>query len=111
MDNEPITFLASFPNIQTAIRVAGDGGARILLDIAEDELPSIARLLLMRGIVLRVTVEPDGYQAVARSPFPMVPASLSATFRQRRMSMPILVWSMTASPWRKPHNFHVPNSK
>jgi hypothetical protein len=59
MDDEPITFLASFPNIQTAIRVAGDGGARILLDIAEDELPSIARLLLMRGIVLRVTVEPE----------------------------------------------------
>jgi hypothetical protein len=59
MSDEPITFLASFPNIQTAIRVAGDGGARILLDIAEDELPSIARLLLMRGIVLRVTVAPE----------------------------------------------------
>lgn len=57
--DDAITFLASFPNIQTAIRVAGDGGARILLDIAEDELPSIARLLLMRGIVLRVTVEPE----------------------------------------------------
>jgi hypothetical protein len=54
----PVSFLASFPNIQTAIRVAGDGGARILLDIPEDELPAIARLLLMRGQVLRVTVEP-----------------------------------------------------
>jgi hypothetical protein len=59
MDDTTVTFLASFPNIQTAIRVAGDGGARILLDIPEDELPSIARLLLMRGIVLRVTVEPE----------------------------------------------------
>jgi hypothetical protein len=55
--DKPVTFLASFPNIQTAIRVAGDGGARILLDIPEDELPAIARLLLMRGQVLRVTVE------------------------------------------------------
>lgn len=64
MSEERITFLASFPNIQTAIRVAGDGGARILLDIAEDELPSIARLLLMRGIVLRVTVEPEQAQAM-----------------------------------------------
>jgi hypothetical protein len=55
--SKAITFLASFPNIQTAIRVAGDGGARILLDIPEDELPAIARLLLMRGMVLKITVE------------------------------------------------------
>jgi hypothetical protein len=59
MVEAPVTFLASFPNIQTAIRVAGDGGARILLDIPEDELPSIARLLLMRGQVLRITVETE----------------------------------------------------
>lgn len=55
--SEPISFIASFPNIQTAIRVAGDGGARILLDIPEDELPAIARLLLMRGKAIKVTVE------------------------------------------------------
>lgn len=55
----PIVFLASFPNIQAAIRVAGDGGARILLDIPESEMPAIVRLMLMRGIVLRVTVEPE----------------------------------------------------
>jgi hypothetical protein len=60
--DEPITFLASFPNIQTAIRVAGDGGARILLDIPESEMPSIVRLMLMRGIVLKVTVEPEKVQ-------------------------------------------------
>ena len=62
MVEAPVTFLASFPNIQTAIRVAGDGGARILLDIPEDELPAIARLLLMRGQVLRITVEPETVQ-------------------------------------------------
>ena len=55
--DEPISFIASFPNIQTAIRVAGDGGARILLDIPENELPAIARLLLMRGKAIKVTVE------------------------------------------------------
>jgi hypothetical protein len=27
MDNAPICFIASFPNIQSAIRVPGDGGA------------------------------------------------------------------------------------
>lgn len=57
--SEPITFLASFPNIQTAIRVAGDGGARILLDIPEDEMPAIVRLMLMRGKVIRVTIEDE----------------------------------------------------
>lgn len=61
-EDEPIAFLASFPNIQTAIRVAGDGGARILLDIPESEMPAIVRLMLMRGIVLRVTVEPETIQ-------------------------------------------------
>lgn len=56
---EPVSFVASFPNIQTAIRVAGDGGARILLDIPETEMPAIVRLMLLRGMVIRVTVEPE----------------------------------------------------
>jgi precorrin-6x reductase len=59
VSQERVEFLASFPNIQTAIRVAGDGGARILLDIPESELPAIMRLLLLRGMVVRVTVEPE----------------------------------------------------
>lgn len=54
---EPITFLATFPQIQSAIKVDGAGGARVQLDIPETELPAIARLLLMRGIVLKVTIE------------------------------------------------------
>ena len=57
MDDQRITFIASFPGIASAIRVAGDGGARILLDIPENELPAIARLLLMRGKAIKVTVE------------------------------------------------------
>lgn len=56
--SEPVTFLASFPAIQSAIKVDGAGGARVQLDIPETELPAIARLLLMRGVVLRVSVEP-----------------------------------------------------
>ena len=57
MDNEPISFIGSFPSIATAIRVHGDGGARIVIDIPENELPAIARLLLMRGKAIKVTVE------------------------------------------------------
>jgi hypothetical protein len=39
--------------------VHGDGGARIALDIPEDEMPAIMRLAMMRGRVLKITVEPD----------------------------------------------------
>lgn len=55
--SEAIIFAASFPNIAGAIRVAGDGGARILLDLDESQMPAIVRLMLMRGRVIRVTVE------------------------------------------------------
>jgi hypothetical protein len=56
--SEPVTFLASFPPIQSAIKV-GQDGARVQFDIPETEMPSIVRLMLMRGVVLRVTVEPE----------------------------------------------------
>lgn len=56
--NDPVTFLASFPPIQSAIKV-GQDGARVQFDIPETEMPAIVRLMLMRGIVLRVTVEVD----------------------------------------------------
>lgn len=56
--SEPLTFLASIRPIQSALSVSGDNsGARLTLDIPETELPAIARLLLLRGVVLRVTVE------------------------------------------------------
>lgn len=58
MSDEAVTFQASFPAIQSAIKVDGAGGARIQLDIPETEMPAIARLLLLlRGQVLTVTVE------------------------------------------------------
>lgn len=59
--SEPIIFEASFPAIQSAIKVDGAGGARVQLDIPETELPAIARLLLMRGKVLKVSVEEKSY--------------------------------------------------
>lgn len=55
---EPLTFLATIRPIQSALSVSGDNsGARLTLDIPESELPAIARLLLLRGVVLRVQVE------------------------------------------------------
>jgi hypothetical protein len=60
---EPLRFLASFPPIQSAIKI-GDG-ARIQFDVPETELAAVKRLLDMRGKVLVVTVEEedDGAQA------------------------------------------------
>lgn len=57
---EPITFKASFPVIQSAIKVTGDGGGmRIQLDIPESEMLEAVKLLGLRQIGLCVTVEAD----------------------------------------------------
>lgn len=53
-----IMFLASFPPIQSAIKI-GEDGARIQLDIPESELSNALPLVAMRDMVLRVTVEPE----------------------------------------------------
>jgi len=56
MAEAPVSFLASIAPLQSAIKV-GQDGARVQFDIPETEMPSIVRLMLMRGVVLRVTVE------------------------------------------------------
>lgn len=57
MSDTAITFLASIAPLQSAITIASDGGARVKIDIPEEEMPAIVRLLLMRGCVLKVTIE------------------------------------------------------
>jgi hypothetical protein len=56
MASEPVIFLASFPSIQSAIKV-GDSGMRLQLDIPETEMANAVELLAMRNVVLKVTVE------------------------------------------------------
>ena len=59
MDNEA-RFLASFPSIQTALIIHGDGcGMRILFDVPESEMPEAIKLLAWRQCVLVVTVRPE----------------------------------------------------
>ena len=53
------TFRATFPPILSAIRMAGDGGMRIMVDIPESDLGEATKLLLWRQQVLRVTIEPE----------------------------------------------------
>ena len=54
------SFLAIIPNIGTAIKIHGDGGWRIQLDIDASQEGAALELLTMRGKVLRVTVEVEG---------------------------------------------------
>ena len=54
------TFLASFPTIQSAIKIYGDlQGMRIQLDIPESEMAEAVNILAWREQILRVTIEPE----------------------------------------------------
>lgn len=61
MSDEPVTFLASIPPLQSALTFAGDGGARLKIDIPDSEIAAAAKLLMLRGKVLIVSmvVAPD----------------------------------------------------
>jgi hypothetical protein len=54
---KPVTFTASIPPIETAIKIHGDGGARLILDIAEDCLAEFLAAFSMRGKILKVTLK------------------------------------------------------
>jgi len=53
------TFRATLPPILSAVKVSGDGGLRIQLDVPECDEADALRLLLWRERVLVVTVEPE----------------------------------------------------
>lgn len=65
--SEPLTFIASIAPLQSAITIAHDGGARVKIDIPEDEMPAIVRLMLMRGRALRITIEALDDEATDRT--------------------------------------------
>ncbi len=58
---EPIKLIATIPTLQSWMSVSGDEqeGARLKFDFPASEMAQVARLLLMRGKVLRVTIEED----------------------------------------------------
>ncbi len=59
MTDKPITFIASFPAIQSAIIISGDGtGLRLKLDIPETDLLQALSILAMRQTAFKVTIEP-----------------------------------------------------
>jgi hypothetical protein len=50
--------MATISMLQSAIQIAGDGGARIKLDIDDSGMDAVMALSALRGELLRVTVEP-----------------------------------------------------
>ena len=59
MTGDSATFRATLPPILSAIRMAGDGGMRVMFDIPESDMPEALKLLMWKGRVLVVTIEPS----------------------------------------------------
>lgn len=72
MDNiakkQLIKFKASFPPIQSAIKI-GQDGMRIQLDIPESEMANAVELLACRNAILNVIVEIEAKPPIASSDF------------------------------------------
>ena len=51
-----INFNASLPDIQSALSVGGTG-ARLKLDVPETDLAEVIKMVMVKGKLLRVTVE------------------------------------------------------
>jgi hypothetical protein len=57
--SEPAAFIAYFPNIQSAIKIHGQGdGMRIQLEVPEDQMEEAKKLLEWRSGTLAVAIEP-----------------------------------------------------
>ena len=55
---ERVEFIATFPPIQSAIKIDGSGGARIQLDIPEVEIGDFIKAMMWRQKRLVITIEP-----------------------------------------------------
>ena len=58
-DKQEARFVASFPSIQSAIKIAGDGGMRIQLDIPESHVAQALAIMAWRDSLLEVTIKPQ----------------------------------------------------
>ena len=55
---EKIVFIASLPDILSAINIAGqDGNSRIKLDIPASDVAAVVQLIEMKGQSFKVTIE------------------------------------------------------
>ncbi len=56
--SERIVFVASIPDIQSAISLSGEGSSRVKIDVSESEVAEVVKLLAYRGQSFKVTIEP-----------------------------------------------------
>ena len=55
---EKIQFIASLPDILSAINIAGqDGNSRIKLDIPASDIGAVVKLIELKGQAFKVTIE------------------------------------------------------
>ncbi|ORX22199.1 hypothetical protein BVF91_12975 [Thermoanaerobacterium sp. PSU-2] len=54
---EKIEFLATLPQIQSAIKIGGDGASRIQFDVPTTEIANVVKLIKATGKLVMVTVE------------------------------------------------------
>ena len=59
-DLDEAIFLFTFPPIQSAIKIHGEGeGMRVQLEIPESEMGQALKMLQWRGIVLEARIRPE----------------------------------------------------
>ena len=54
-----IEFYGSIPDIQSAIKISGNGAIRLQVDVPETELAEAIKIVAARGEVIKVTMEWD----------------------------------------------------
>ncbi|AFK87431.1 MULTISPECIES: hypothetical protein [Thermoanaerobacterium] len=54
---EKIEFLATLPQIQSAIKIGGDGASRIQFDVPTTEIANVVKLVTATGKLVKVAVE------------------------------------------------------
>ena len=52
-----VEFIASLPDILTAITISGEGATRVKFDIPESEIANAVKLVLLKGQAFRVRIE------------------------------------------------------
>ena len=52
-----ISFIASLPDIQSAITISGEGSTRVKFDIPESELAEAIKLVMLKGQAFKVKIE------------------------------------------------------
>ncbi len=77
---DTIEFTASLPGSDGCIKIHGDGGARLTLDIPDNQLPAALHMVKMRHTAFDVTIRPRiGAIPESERPETVVPNTMSSS--------------------------------